>query len=48
MINNLGWKDLVNRRKGTHLTLFYKIVNHDVNISLLTSLKPRFHVSVAV
>ncbi len=33
MLNDLGWNDLGDRRKHTHLTLFYKIVHHEINIS---------------
>ncbi len=32
IIDDLGWKDLADRRNDTHLTLFYKIVNHQVNV----------------
>ncbi len=30
MINDLGWRDLADRRRDIHLTLFYKI--HKVNV----------------
>ncbi len=32
MINDLGCRDLADRRKDRHLTLFYKISNHEVNV----------------
>ncbi len=31
-INDLGWKDPAERRRGTHLTLFYKILNCEVKV----------------
>ncbi len=30
---DLGWRDLANRKMDTLLTLFYKTVNHDVNVN---------------
>ncbi len=27
----MGWRDLADRGRGLHLTLFYKIVNQEVN-----------------
>ena len=32
MIQELGWKDLADRRRDTRLTLLYKIVHNHVNI----------------
>ncbi len=32
MINDLGWRDLADRRRNTCLMLFYKIVNYVVNV----------------
>ncbi len=33
MINDLRWKDQADRRSNICLTLFYKIVNHEVNVA---------------
>ncbi len=33
MINSLGWRDLADRRRDIHLTLLFKIVNHQVNVT---------------
>ncbi len=35
MINDLGWRDLANRRRDTRLMLFYTIMNHEVNALIL-------------
>ena len=40
MINELGWKDLADRRRDTGLTLSYKIINDDVNICIGDILTP--------
>ncbi len=32
MINDLGWRDLADRRKDTHRNLFFNVVNHEVNV----------------
>ena len=32
MINELGWKNLAERRRDIRLTLFYKIINEDVKV----------------
>ncbi len=31
MINDQAWKDLTDKRRDTHLTLFDKIANYEVN-----------------
>jgi ribonuclease P/MRP protein subunit RPP40 len=40
MINELGCKDLADRRRNIRLSLFYKIINEDVNICTSDILKP--------
>ncbi len=32
MVNELGWSNLAERKRDTHLTLFYMIGNHEVNV----------------
>ncbi len=33
MINDLRWRDLADRGRNRHLTLFYNIVNHEVKVA---------------
>ncbi len=33
MINDLGWRRLADRGRDIRLTLFYKIVNHEANVT---------------
>lgn len=40
LINVLGWKHLADSKGDIHLTIFYKIVNHEVNSPSWCILKP--------
>ena len=40
MLKSLGWEDLQTRRRNAGLTLFYKILNGQVNIPLSDELVP--------
>ncbi len=40
-INDLGWRDLANRRRDTCLMLVYTIMNHEVNVLILAKGRTR-------